>query len=291
MKIDSIGIIVNMKKADATALAAGLVDRIEKEGKTPLLTPDTAAVLERRDLGRMRDAIARDSDLVIALGGDGTLLYAARLVGENDVPILGINIGNLGFLTEVPGGQALDALDGVLAGDFSTEERMMLDVELVREGAVLERHRALNDAVITKGALARVLNLEVRVDGEYLTSYVSDGLITATPTGSTAYSLSAGGPIVEPGTRATILTPICPHTLTNRPIILQDDRHVTIEIMSGSEHMMLTVDGQVGIPLGRGDVLRYSRSAKRTRLIIWAGLSYFEVLRRKLNWGGRSKYQ
>ncbi len=289
MRIDRIGFLVNLKKADARTVTRGLIDRIEAAGKVPVLGPDTAAALERDDLGMEEGRIAAVSDIIIALGGDGTLLHAARLVGDHERPILGINIGSLGFLTEVPAGEASDALDGVLDGRFRTEDRMMLEVELIRGGAASGRHRALNDAVITKGALARVLNLEVRVDGEYLISYISDGLIIATPTGSTAYSLSAGGPIVAPETRAAILTPICPHTLTNRPIILPDDCEVTIDVRSESEHMMLTVDGQVGIPLGSGDEIRISKAEKRTRLIIWAGLSYFEVLRKKLNWGGQFK--
>ncbi|MDP8248336.1 MAG: NAD(+)/NADH kinase [Candidatus Tritonobacter lacicola] len=291
MRIDSVGIIVNVKKADAAEVAARLVGRIEAAGKTPLLPEDTAALLGRPELQRDAASVARDSDFIIALGGDGTLLHAARLIGDHERPILGINIGGLGFLTEVPAAEAVDALDSVLAGNFRIEERMMLDVELLRDGHSLCVHRALNDAVITKGALARVLNLEVRVNGEYLISYVSDGLIIATPTGSTAYSLSAGGPIVSPGTKSIILTPICPHTLTNRPIILPDNSAVTVEIQSESEYMMLTIDGQVGIPLGIADRLRVSRSEKRARLIICSGLSYFGVLRKKLDWGGRSRYR
>lgn len=291
MKIERVGIIVNLKKADAAAVASRLVGRIEAAGKTPLLPEAAAAALGRSGLAREREEIAGASDFVIALGGDGTLLHVARLLGDHETPILGINIGGLGFLTEVPGELATDALEGVLAGRFRIEERIMLEVELIRDGVTFERHRALNDSVIAKGALARVLNLEVRVDGEYLTSYVSDGLIIATPTGSTAYSLSAGGPIVSPGTRSIILTPICPHTLTNRPIILPDDSEVTVEIQSESEYMMLTVDGQVGISLGLSDLLRVSRSGKRTRLIIWSDSSYFDVLRKKFNWGGRSGYR
>ena len=291
MKIEKVGIVVNMRKANAAEVAAKLIGRIEAAGKVPLLLADAAASLGRGELQREAEDIARDSDLVIALGGDGTLLYVARLLGDHEKPILGVNIGGLGFLTEVPPEQAVDAMDEVLAGRFSIDERMMLEVELLRDGLSLESHRALNDSVITKGALARVLNLEVRVNGEYLTSYISDSLIIATPTGSTAYSLSAGGPIVAPDVRAIILTPICPHTLTNRPIILPDDSEVTVKIQSESEYMMLTVDGQVGVPLKKGDQLRIFRSGKRTCLIILTGLSYFNVLRKKLNWGGRSTYR
>jgi NAD+ kinase len=224
-------------------------------------------------------------DLVVVLGGDGTLLKAVRLYGGQEAPVLGVNLGGLGFLTEI----ALDELgpifDQILQGDYQTETRMVLTARIVREGEDHPCVPFLNDMVINKGALARIIDLETSIDGLFLTSYRGDGLIVATPTGSTAYNLAAGGPILHPSLKTIILTPICPFTLTNRPIIVQDDAVIEIRLGSKAKEVWLTFDGQVGYPLEIGDVVRVQKAEKSIQLIRTPFKNYFEILRTKLKWG------
>jgi NAD+ kinase len=232
--------------------------------------------------------IARDADLVVVLGGDGTLIAASRFVGEREVPILGVNLGSLGFLTEITLAELYPAMERCLDGDFEVSERMMLSAAIEREGQILEEHRVLNDVVINKGALARIIDMKTSVDGRHLTTFKADGLILSTPTGSTGYSLSANGPIIHPALECISITPICPHTLTNRPLVVAKDAKVAIMIESGvDERVFLTLDGQVGMNLVSGDVVRICRSHHVTRLIQSRSKDYFEVLRTKLKWGER----
>ncbi len=219
-------------------------------------------------------------DFAVVVGGDGTLLAAARTFGERQIPILAINHGGLGFLTEVTLDEMYRALDRVLAGEFVTDRRMMMDVTVDRM-----RYRALNDAVIHKGTLARIIELEARVDGQYVSSFRSDGLIVTTPTGSTAYNLSAGGPIIFPTMSAMVVTPICSHTLTNRPIVLSGDVRIEITLRSTQDEVHLTVDGQVGQRLNPGDRVTVERSPVEVQLIAPSDKNYFDVLRGKLKWG------
>jgi NAD+ kinase len=224
-------------------------------------------------------------DLVIVLGGDGTLLKAVRLYGALEAPILGVNLGGLGFLTEI----ALDELrllfEKILQGDYQTEPRMVLTARIVRGGEDLPALPFLNDVVINKGVLARIIDLETSIDGQFLTSYRGDGLIVATPTGSTAYNLAAGGPILHPSLQTIILTPICPFTLTNRPIIVQDNAVIDIRLGSKAKEVWLTFDGQVGYPLREGDLVRIQKAVKSILLIKTPFKNYFEILRTKLKWG------
>ena len=226
-----------------------------------------------------------DLDLVVVLGGDGTLLKAARLYGHQEAPILGVNLGGLGFLTEI-GLEELPLLfEKILRGEYQTENRMVLTARIIREG---EDHPAvpfLNDVVINKGALARIIDIETSIGGQFLTSYRGDGLIVATPTGSTAYNLSAGGPILHPSLKTILITPICPFTLTNRPVILQDDAVIDIRLLSKASEVWLTFDGQVGYPLKVGDLVRVQKAVKSIRLIKSPFKNYFEILRTKLKWG------
>src|SRR5207253_2358925 len=228
---------------------------------------------------------AAKADLVIVVGGDGTLLAAARLLGDRQIPILAINHGGLGFLTEVTLEEMYPAIERVLAGHFITEHRMMMDIEILRAKEQVADYRALNDVVINKGTLSRMIELEARVDGQYVSRFRSDGLIVATPTGSTAYNLSAGGPIMFPTMSAMIVTPICSHTLTNRPIVLPEGVKVEIMLRSAQDDVYVTVDGQVGLKLQMDDHLIVQKSKVAVKLVAPVHKNYFDVLRGKLKWG------
>jgi NAD+ kinase len=223
-------------------------------------------------------------DVILVLGGDGTLLHAARLIGETGIPIIGVNLGSLGFLTEVKLDKMYSALEGLLSGHYQMEERVLLDVEVLRKGKAEARYLALNDAVINKGALARIIELEVSVNTQPVLFTRADGLIISTPTGSTAYSLAAGGPILYPTLEAFIIAPICPHTLTNRPVVIPDRDAVEVCLRRGSD-VMLTVDGQVGMPLKQQDCLKISRAQSTLKLVLPFGSTFFKLLREKLRWG------
>jgi NAD+ kinase len=223
-------------------------------------------------------------DMVAVFGGDGTMLYAARLIGASRVPILGINLGSLGFLTEVKLDEMHEAFELLQSGNYQLEERVLLDVGVIRNGQVCAQYLALNDAVINKGALARIIELEVSVNSQPVLFTRADGLIIATPTGSTAYSLAAGGPILYPTLDAFIIAPICPHTLTNRPVVIPDKVSVTVDLRRGTD-VMLTVDGQVGMPLEPQDCLHIRRAASTLQLVLPFGNTFFKLLREKLRWG------
>ena len=231
------------------------------------------------------EEMIQDVDMVVVLGGDGTILAAARALRDRPVPILGVNLGGLGFLTEIALEELYPALEAILRGEYEINERMLLDVEFQKADGE-ENFTVLNDAVINKGALSRLISIETQVNGEHLTTFRADGLIISTPTGSTAYNLSAGGPIVYPSLHSIIITPICPHTLTNRPIIVPEDAVVSATLLSEREEVYLTLDGQVGLPMGAGDRVKVKRSPKAVALIRSPFRSYFEVLRTKLGWGG-----
>ena len=232
--------------------------------------------------------IREQAELVVVLGGDGTLISVARLFSGKDVPIVGVNLGSLGFLTEVTVDELYPLLERCLKGDQRVSERMMLEVTLCRDGKEIETWHVLNDMVINKGALARIVDLETRINRHFLTTFKADGLIVSTPTGSTGYSLSAGGPIIHPVMSCIAITPICPHTLTNRPIVVTDDSIISITIASSyDEKIYLTLDGQVGFKLKQGDSLEVRRALKTTALVMSKERDYFEILRTKLKWGER----
>jgi NAD+ kinase len=226
-------------------------------------------------------------ELIVVLGGDGTLISVARQVGSLCIPILGVNLGSLGFLTEVTLDELYPALERVLQGEFAVSNRMMLKAVVRRGGQEIGQYRVLNDVVINKGALARIIDMKVWVDDAYLTTFKADGLIIATPTGSTAYNLAAGGPIIYPGLHCLVISPICPHMLTNRPIIVADESVIRIEVKFQDEDVAFTADGPVGMPLQGGDVVELRKSKSITRLIKSPSKDYFEVLRAKLRWGER----
>jgi NAD+ kinase len=234
-----------------------------------------------------QSCIPRTVDWVVVLGGDGTLLGAVRRVGRFGVPILGVNLGGMGFLTGIPLNKLYPVIELLLADGLQQESRVLLDAEIVREGQEFRRFQVLNDMVINKGTLARIIDLDVTINGEFLTTFRADGLIVSTPTGSTAYNLSAGGPILYPTMEAFVLTPICPFTLTNRPILLPDTSVIEIRLGKESEgRVVLTFDGQVGFDFHYGDLVIINKSRETIHLFTPPGYNYFEILRTKLMWGG-----
>ncbi|MFI5315120.1 MAG: NAD(+)/NADH kinase [Myxococcota bacterium] len=281
-----IALTVKAGQAGAAPLVERLARLIRKRGLDAVLDENAASHLAEAG-GRSLEAIAADADLLVVLGGDGSVLAAVRAIGARHVAVLGVNLGHLGFLTDVSPGEAEAALDAALRGEFALVERSRFDVTHSRGGRELTRELVLNDAVITKGsALARLIELEAQVDGRLIATYRSDGLIVATPTGSTAYNLSAGGPILEPDVRAAILNPICPHTLTLRPLVLPDDRAIVVRLRS-PEDATLTLDGQVGATVRTGDEVRVVKASEPARFIVTPGRDPFETLRTKLGWGTR----
>src|SRR5882757_4157555 len=281
----TIGIISRPRRSNLEAVAPPLLEWFASRGIRTVYDTETAGVLHDPSHGLSRTEVAEQSQLLLVLGGDGTLLAAARVAAPLGIPILPINMGSLGFLTSFKLEEMYPALEETLAGRLPSSERVMLDVKLEREGRVIERQTVLNEAVINKGALARMIDLELLIDGEFVCRYRVDGLIVATPTGSTAYSLSAGGPIVHPSVESWVITPICPHTLSDRPVVVRDSSSIEVHLSGDTESVFLTLDGQTGIPMQAADVVRMRRAAERLRLIQPAQKSYFEILRNKLKWG------
>ncbi len=232
------------------------------------------------------DEIAGAIDLAIVVGGDGTMLHVARQLAANRVPLIGVNLGRLGFLTDIPKDNMLDSLAAVLDGEFRSEERILLKVELWRDGKILRSANALNDVVVNKGQLARLIEFEVYVDDDFVSSTRADGIIVSTPTGSTAYALSAGGPILYPTMAALALVPICPHTLSNRPVVIDSNSRIEIAMTDSSqESAYLSFDGQMGYGLQDNDRIRVCRADHPVTLIHPAERNHFDVLRTKLRWG------
>ncbi|RMF82252.1 MAG: NAD(+) kinase [Nitrospirae bacterium] len=232
-----------------------------------------------------REELFAECDVILVLGGDGTLLGAAREAAVAGLPVLGVNLGSLGFLTGTPFPEARTLLSALFAGRVRLDERLLLTAEVVRAGRTVARHHCLNDAVINKGALARVVSIDVSVDGRFLTTFRADGLILSTPTGSTAYCMAAGGPILTPGLACLALVPICPHTLTHRPLVLSADAEVVVTLEADHQDLHLTVDGQEGIALETGDRVVVRRSEHTVRLVHDPAYDYYALLRTKLGWG------
>lgn len=270
-------------------LARQLIVELERLGIAVVIDEESASALDC-ETSMSRSSLARATDLVVVLGGDGTLLSVTRgALGET--PILGINLGTLGFLTEHSVDRLFPMLHMAIKGEARVENRERLEIEVDSPDRPRVLRRALNDVVINKSALARMILLSVHVNGEFLSRFRADGLILATPTGSTAYNLSAGGPIVYPTVQVVLVTPICPHTLTNRPIALPLESEIEIRLESRSEEVYLTLDGQEGFPLSPRDLLRIRRCAEPVRLLTDPARSYFHILHRKLKWGQRTSQE
>ncbi len=281
----AIGILSRPRREQLSVVIPPLLKWLEAHGVTPVLDEETAAALPNNSKGRARALVADASQLLLVLGGDGTMLAAARLAGPRRIPILPVNMGSLGFLTSFTLDELYPALEETLAGHASVSQRVMLQADLVRSGSVIDSQCALNDAIIHKGALARMIQLELSINSDFVCRYRADGLIVSSPTGSTAYSLSAGGPIVHPSVEAFVITPICPHMLSDRPLVVQDSSCIEVRLNGDAESVYLTLDGQRGIPIQTTDILRVRRAEERLQLIRPPQKPYFEILRSKLKWG------
>lgn len=287
MSIKRIGIISKPKKTEIRDVVPSLIQWLRERQIEVFIDKETGALLESVEKALTRNEMPGQVDLLVVLGGDGTLLAAARALNRKSVPILAVNLGGLGFLTVITKEELYPTLELVLAGDFKTERRVQIEGELVRADEVISSFLALNDVVLNKGAIARILDFDVLVNGRFISTFKSDGLIVSTPTGSTAYSLAAGGPIVTPTVEAFVVTPICAHTLTNRPLVLPDSVQIEVVVKSQREVAYLTVDGQVGIATHSEDTVRLRKASSSVELVQPPAKDYFEVLRQKLKWGER----
>ena len=286
-QIKAVGIVVKRDRPEALELGTTLTRWLRERRKRILAEPSTAEVMGAEAVSR--EDLAHRADLVVVLGGDGTLLGIARKVGRRETPILGINLGGLGFLTEASISEARQALERVLDGDYETDRRITLEAEICRGSGrsteVVHHFLAVNDAVFSKGPLGRMMQLEVTAEGERFCEYRADGLIVSTPTGSTAYALSAGGPIVYPSLGVLVLAPICPHTLSNRPVVLPDSFQFEVHVKTPDHDMtVLTIDGQETANLGEGEYVRIRRG-RYAVVLIRSPHPYFEIWRDKLHWG------
>jgi NAD+ kinase len=277
-----IALNLNTDKPMALETGRDLIIWLEARGFQPLLLPDGAAKVQRPDLAVVPGPEWGAAELIIVLGGDGTLIRAAQMAAPLQVPILGVNTGHLGFLTELEGSELFDHLDSFLAGNYVIEERMMLNARVERDGKSLVEMTALNDAVVSKGPRARLVHLGVYVGETKVARYPADGVVVSTPTGSTAYSFSAGGPIVGPTVDVLLVTPICPHTMNSRAMVLSGNETVTIVVAESPGEVNLSADGSDPIPLTRGDVIRFTRSPYSARLVRRHNYRFYEVLRHKL---------
>ncbi len=286
-EIKTVGIVVKPDHADALKTAFELKAWLEKRGLAVREHPYVSD--EPVDLGPGDNLTAAEglttSDLVVVLGGDGTMISAARLIGDAECLVLGINYGSLGYLTDFRIEEMYSALEAIFAGNYEIDRRVMLTAEHWRSDKMLAKGRVLNDVVINKAALARIIEIEVNLNGLFVNSFRSDGLIVSTPTGSTAYNLSAGGPIIFPSMNAIVITPICPFTLTNRPIVVPDEAAIELKLENENEGVFLTLDGQTGHEMRTGDRALIRKSGTTLNLVQPQNRNYFDVLRNKLKWG------
>jgi NAD+ kinase len=285
--IRAAGIVCKPIKDMVASVVPPLIAWLRERNIDVFVDRETQACLDPSWPCLARTELAGKVDLLIVLGGDGTLLSAARALGGHKIPVLPVNLGGLGFLTSVTLDELYPLLERVVAGKHRTSERMMLDAQILRNGTTTMRQCALNDAVINKAALARMLDFDVHVNGDHVGRYRADGLIVATPTGSTAYSLAAGGPIIDPELDAFVITPICPHMLTNRPLVIPNTARIELDFAEAEDPVYLTLDGQIGTQLQSKDRIAIVQSANKALFIRPPKKTYFEVLRSKLRWSER----
>ncbi len=283
----TVGIVANLKSPSAATCVAKLANWLKSKGEQPLVEKEAAKAAKLGDTGLSKGDVAEQADLITVLGGDGTIIGIARLIQGRNTPLFGVNLGTLGFLAEFTYKEMLPGLEKALAGDLGYEDRIMLEAELYQDGKLQEGNLlALNDIVIHRGPLSQMINVSVEVNGLFVNNYTADGLLVSTPTGSTAYNLSSGGPIVYPSLNSFIINPICPHALTNRPIVIPDNAEVSITLdnnMKGAAQM--TLDGQVTINMSAHHKLGIKRSKEVTRIFQSPYKNYYELLRSKLKWG------
>jgi NAD+ kinase len=287
MQVKRVGIISKPRKVEVREVVLPLIEWLKAHSIEACIDKETGTILENHDRCLTRNEMPSQVDMVIVLGGDGTLLAAGRALNRKPVPILAVNLGGLGFLTVITRDELVPTLEAVLEGNCRSDKRVQIEGELIRADEVISTFLALNDVVVNKGAIARILDFEVMVDGNFVSSYKSDGLIISTPTGSTAYSLAAGGPIVAPSVGAFVVTPICAHTLTNRPLVLPDTAVIEVAVKAPREAAYLTVDGQMGITAHSEDIVRMKKADSTVEIIQPLTRDYFKILREKLKWGER----
>ena len=288
-KIRKVAIVAKPHMEEAIAVVRALTRWLKRRHVEPRVEAQVAQRLDGTLPSFHLAKPPRDVQLFIVLGGDGTLLSVARAMGARQSPILGVNLGSLGFLTDVALPQLYPALESILAGDYVIQSRIMLDAVLRRDGQVLTRQTVLNDAVITKGAIARIIEVEVRINDQPVAMVRADGIIVSTPTGSTAYSLAAGGPILYPGLGSMLITPICPHTLTQRPVVISDRSTVDLTLRGESDEVYATFDGQASEVMETGDTVSVRKSRSVVKLVNFPGHEYFRLLRHKLRWAERPR--
>jgi len=279
-------IISKPGKPELNEIAPEVVEWLTRHGYHVVVDPETGVYASDLDVIQREELPARNPEFVIVLGGDGTLLSAARVLARANIPILGVNLGSLGFLTEVPLSELYTTLEAVSENRCSFESRSMLHCDLVREGKCVATYNALNDAVVNKTAIARLVSFDLFVDNNFVSNYKADGVIVATPTGSTAYSLAAGGPILMPSVDAFVISPVCPHSLTHRPLVVRDTAEIRIAVSNVDEEAFLSIDGQIGMPVTDGDYIVCRKADYRVK-ILRMRKTFFDVLRTKLKWGQR----
>ena len=288
-KVRKAAIIAKPHIDEASSVVRGLVDWLRSHRVKPCVEARIGELFDGHCPSFALAKPPRDIDLMIVLGGDGTLLSAVRAMGARQIPILGVNLGSLGFLTDVALPQLYPALESILAGRYTIQSRMMLDAVLSRNGRELTHQTVLNDVVITKGAIARIIEVSVQIDDQSVALVRADGIIVSTPTGSTAYSLAAGGPILYPDLGSMLLTPICPHTLTYRPVVISNRSTVELTLRGESDEVYATFDGQAAEPMEIGDTVRVRKSRNSVKLVSLPDQDYFQVLRSKLRWAERPR--
>jgi len=288
--IKRIGIVLKPNQPDALRTVCEVVAWLDERGIALVGTPEIERDRIEAETGCAveqlpREQLAANVDLILVLGGDGTMIATARMLGDREVPVLGVNYGGLGYLAEFRIEELYQALESILSGNFRLDKRVMLDVELRRGGETITRNTVLNDVVINKSALARIIEIEAYLNERFVNSFRADGLIISTPTGSTAYNLSAGGPVIFPSMNAVVITPICPFTLSNRPIVVPEDATIELLLKTDREEVTLTLDGQVGFSLNVEDRVVIRKSSVAFNLVQPSNRNYFDVLRDKLRWG------
>lgn len=284
--IKTVGIVVKPNHTEAWQTARELSNWLETRGVAIIGEPYAESGKPDPSSEHTAGSSDRfDADLIIVLGGDGTMISTARLIGDRQVLVLGVNYGSLGYLTEFRIEEMFPALETILGGDYDVDSRVMLRAGHFRDDELIAQGRVLNDVVINKAALARIIEIEVDLDGQFVNSFRSDGLIVSTPTGSTAYNLSAGGPIIYPSMNAVVVTPICPFTLTNRPIVIPDSSEIELKLVNEAENVVLTLDGQIGYTMIAGDRVIIRKSRTTFNIVQPPNRNYFDVLRNKLKWG------
>ena len=288
--IRRVGVAVKPKQPEALDTICHLIEWLDERGLRLVGTPELDRERIEGETGCTMEVVeaeklAANVDLIVVLGGDGTMIATSRMMGDYDVPVLGINYGTLGYLAEFRIDEMFPALESILVGDYRIDTRVRLSVDLVQGDEILMHHRVLNDVVINKSALARIIELEAHMNGMLISSFRADGLIISTPTGSTAYNLSAGGPVIYPSMNALVITPICPFTLSDRPIVVPDNALIELGLRTQKEEVVLTLDGQVGRPIKPEQRVRIRKSLTTFKIVQPKNRNYFEVLREKLRWG------